>query len=135
MSQEEIDSLIRRFFAAFDNRGGLLPAEEQMTALFAEKAVIAKYLNDECQLYSPEEFAKPRVVLLTGGALVEFHEQEESCTTEIKGGLAARTSRYSKSGRLNGAPYKGTGTKFFQLAKFPAGWRIVALSWIDDLPI
>jgi hypothetical protein len=130
--QENIDLLIRRFFAAFDNRGGLTPALEQMTALFAEKAVIVKCAQGECQVYSPAEFARPRVVLLTSGELVGFHEQEESSSTEIAGGLAVRKSRYSKSGHLNGAAYAGSGTKFFQLARLASGWRIAALSWVDD---
>ena len=51
---------------------------------------------------------------------------------QIVGGLATRTPRYAKAGLHLGADYAGSGTKFFQLAKFAAGWRIVALSWIDD---
>jgi len=46
--------------------------------------------------------------------------------------LATRTSRYAKAGLHLGAEYAGRGSKFFHLAKFALGWRIVALSWIDD---
>ena len=130
--RDSIDKLIVEFFAAFDNRGGRIPQQSEMTRLFADKAVVAKHQVGTCELYSPTEFAVPRVALLGSGALVEFHEWEESSSTELAGAIAARTSRYAKSGLCNGAPYDGTGTKFFQLAKFPNGWRIVALSWIDD---
>jgi hypothetical protein len=33
---------------------------------------------------------------------------------------------------LEGKPYGGSGTKYFQLARTADGWRVVALSWIDD---
>jgi hypothetical protein len=130
--QEHIDDLIRNFFSLFDNRGSRVPLQVEITNLFAEKAVIAKHHGGQCELYSPDEFAGPRVALLTSGALIDFHEWEEESSTQIVGEIAARTSRYAKSGLLNGAPYAGTGTKFFQLAKFARGWRIVALTWLDD---
>lgn len=130
--QENIDDLIRAFFSLFDNRGGRVPLQVEITDLFAEKAVIAKHHGGQCELYSPAEFAQPRVALLKSGALIDFHEWEEEFSTHIVGEIAARTSRYAKSGLHNGAPYAGSGTKFFQLAKFARGWRIVALTWIDD---
>lgn len=131
--RDTIDKLIVDFFAAFDNRGGRTPRQTEMTCFFADKAVIAKHQGGECELYSPTEFAAPRVALLSSGAMVDFHEWEESASTEFAGELAARTSRYAKSGLYNGSPYGCTGKKFFQLAKFLTGWRIVALSWIDDV--
>ena len=63
---------------------------------------------------------------------LDFHEWEETSSTQIVGELATRTSRYAKTGIHLGADFAGSGTKFFQLAKFASGWRIVALSWIDD---
>lgn len=129
---EAIEALIQRFFAAFDNRNGQVPRTELITELFAEKAIIATCRDGRCDLYSPGEFAQPRIALLGSGALLEFHEWEETSATEIVGALATRTSRYAKAGLHLGADYTGRGTKFFQLAKFAAGWRIVALSWIDD---
>ena len=78
------------------------------------------------------EFAEPRVALLGSGALTDFHEWEESSSTQVAGSVAARSSRYAKAGLHNGAAYAGTGTKFFQLARFGPDWRIVALTWIDD---
>jgi hypothetical protein len=130
--RDQIEEVISAFFAAFDNRNGRTPRQEQMMGLFAEKAVIAKHQDGHCEVYTPVEFVSPRIALLCGGTLVEFHEWEETALTELVGEIAARKSRYAKSGLFNGAPYAGTGTKFFQLAKFPNGWRVVALSWSDD---
>lgn len=70
--------------------------------------------------------------MLKSGGLAEFHEWEETASTRIVDGIANRISRYAKSGLLDGAPYAGAGTKFFQLARFAAEWKIVALAWMDD---
>lgn len=131
-SQSQIDALIGDFFAAFDNRGGRIPQQDAVTNLFSDKAAIAVHRDGQSVVCSPTEFAAPRISLLASGDLVEFHEWEESASTKIAGAIAARSSRYSRLGRHNGAPYSGSGTKFFQLARFSSGWRIVALSWIDD---
>ncbi len=131
-ARDDIDSLIRRFFAVFDNRNGRTPLAEEMIELFAEKSVIAKHSNGQCDLYSAEEFAKPRLALLSGGGLTEFHEWEETSSTQVARDIATRSSRYAKSGLYTGEAYAGTGTKFFHLARFASGWLIVALSWIDD---
>ena len=130
--QQSIDALIGGFFAAFDNRNGNLADESALLGLFTEKAVVAKHADGGCELWSPEDFARPRVALLRGGELVDFHEWEESSTTQIVADIAMRLSRYSKSGRLRGADYGGRGTKFFQLAKIRGEWRIVSLVWTDD---
>ncbi len=130
--EEEIDQLISKFFSAFDNVNNKIPKLGTIIDCFAEKAVITLYTNEQCDIYSVLEFVEPRIELLTNGSLLNFHEWEESYTTKIFDGIATRTSRYKKSGHLNGANYEGSGTKCFQLAKTQAGWRIVALSWIDD---
>ena len=131
-SRAEVDALISRFFGAFDNRARRQPNLAELVSFFSAKAIAAKHFEGQCELYSPEEFAAPRVAVLTSGELIEFHEWEESNTTEVVGSVATRTSRYAKSGTYNGKPYSGAGTKFFQLAKFQSSWQIVALSWIDD---
>lgn len=131
-SLQDIDALVHRFFDAFDNRGGRTPAIETITDLFADKAVIATHAAGHCELSTPGEFAAPRVGLLVDGDLVDFHEWEASASTQIVGGIASRVSRYAKSGVLRGDAYAGAGTKFFQIAAVATGWRIVALSWIDD---
>jgi len=63
---------------------------------------------------------------------VPFHEREISSKPQIFDGIATRTSRYSKSGLLNGSNYTGSGTKCFQLVDLGIGWRIASLAWVDD---
>lgn len=132
-SQSPIDALIADFFAAFDNRENRIPLHDVLVGFFSDKAAITVHCDGLPEVFSPTDFVTPRIRLLTSGDLVNFHEWEESATTQIAGEIAARTSRYSKLGVYNGASYSGSGTKFFQLARFPSGWRIVALSWIDDV--
>lgn len=131
-SQAEVDALIAAFFGAFDNRNGRTPDHAGLARMFADRAVVAMHQRDRCVLCSPEEFIAPRMALLGSGELVDFHEWEESARTEIIGSLAVRVSRYAKCGSRNGAAVAGSGTKFFQLARFDHGWKVVALSWIDD---
>ena len=128
----EIDELVAAFFGAFDNRNGRIPDHGRLARLFAEQAVVAVHREGTCLLRTPQEFIAPRIALLESGELTCFHEWEESSTTQVHDSLAVRTSRYAKSGFRNGSPLTGAGTKFFQFAKLPDGWKIVALSWIDD---
>lgn len=130
-ASRRIDTLIADFFAAFDNRTGV-PGIGGIVDCFAEKAVIARRSGSTTELYTVMEFALPRIELLTRGALVDFHEAETSATTSVFAGIATRTSRYRKSGLLDGQPYAGTGTKLFQLVALGDGWRIASLAWVDD---
>lgn len=130
--QAQIDALIAAFFAAFDNRKGRAPDPERLARMFAEQAVVTMHQASGCLLYTPQEFIAPRVALLKSGELVEFHEWEDSATTQVLGSLGVRTSRYAKSGVRNGDSFTGSGTKFFHIARMAGGWQIVALSWIDD---
>jgi hypothetical protein len=130
-AREEIDKLTADFFSAFDNRNGS-PEIANILACFADKAVIARSSGSNTDLYTVMEFALPRIELLTRGALVNFHESEISSTTSIFGGIAIRTSRYSKTGLLNGDHYGGVGTKCFQFVALDRGWRIASLAWVDD---
>ena len=130
--QAQIDALIAAFFAAFDNRKGRTPDPDRLARMFADHAVVAMHQGTGCVIYTPEAFIAPRVSLLESGELVEFHEWEDTATTQVLGSVAVRTSRYAKSGARNGDSFTGAGTKFFQLARMTCGWRIVALSWIDD---
>lgn len=128
----EVDSLIAAFYAAFDNRAGRVPQDGDMTSLFLGHAVIAKQTPTGFETSTPAQFAAPRVALLRGGELVDFHEWETACETQVAGDLAVRTSRYEKAGLFNGEPYRGTGTKFFNLVRTAQGWRILSLAWSDD---
>lgn len=127
-----IDDVIARFFGAFDNRAGRIPAFAEVAGLFAPHAIVVRDTGAGCEQYSVREFAEPRLRLLTGGELVEFHEWETESATEIVGLIAVRSSAYRKQGTLRAQPYRGSGRKFFQLGKLAAGWRITAVAWSDD---
>ena len=103
-----------------------------LASCFTEKAVVACRSRLGTELCTVEEFALPRIRLLTGGMLVDFHETETSSTTQIFDGIAIRTSRYEKSGLLDGNDYLGSGTKCFQLVQLGNEWRITSLAWVDD---
>lgn len=130
--QDDIDTLIARFFSAFDNRGGAKPTFAALTDSFTERATIVRRFDTGADLYTVQEFAIPRIELLTSGALRDFHEWEVSSTTQVFDGIAARTSRYAKAGSLNGKDYSGSGTKCFHLVHMAVGWRISSLIWVDD---
>lgn len=127
-----IDALVASFFAAFDNRKGKVPAARDFEALFGPSALIVTHGAAGPQAATPRAFVEPRIALLTSGELVDFHEWETESRTTIDGSLAIRRSRYAKDGSHHAKPYTGTGTKHFQLARLEQGWRIMALSWIDD---
>ena len=132
MQTTSLDSFIARFFEAFDNRNGRVPARAQIAALFVENAVILHNTGGETVVMTVSEFAEPRVALLTSGRLQEFSEWETASTTKMFSNFAVRTSEYSKSGVLDSIPYQGRGTKLFQLANMNGQWRIVSLCWYDS---
>lgn len=129
---DEIDALVARFFAIFDNRHGAAPRLADLVDCFADKATIARHGDAGTELYTVEEFALPRIELLTRGALRDFHEWETDATTQLFDGIAARTSRYAKQGLLDGRPYAGSGTKCFHFVRMETGWRIASIAWVDD---
>jgi hypothetical protein len=131
-SESELDALIARFYSVFDNRSGDCVGADEIAALFHESGVIAMRGADGFQTCSPFDFAKPRVDLLRGGRLTGFHEWETSHESRADGDLALRTSRYEKTGTMDGAPYAGKGTKFFQFIRVQGRWRILSLAWADD---
>ena len=131
-AQREIDALVAKFFSAFDNRDGATPLLADLIDCFTDKAIIVRRSHTGADLYTVREFAIPRIELLTQGALLHFHEWEISSETQIFDGIAIRTSRYSKSGLLDGNDYSGSGTKCFQLVGISVGWRIASLAWVDD---
>src|SRR6476469_7854290 len=83
--REHIDRLIAGFFAAFDNRHGAIPTLDAILDCFAEKAVIARSGGSDAQLFTPVEFAAPRIDLLASGTLLDFHEAEIDSSTSILG--------------------------------------------------
>jgi ribosomal-protein-serine acetyltransferase len=96
------------------------------------RAFIVTHTGGDPQISTPRAFVEPRVVLLSSGSLIDFHEWEIESRTEIIGALAVRRSRYAKQGLHDSKPYGGTGTKFFQFARLQQGWRIMSVAWIDD---
>lgn len=131
-AQRKIDALVANFFSAFDNRDGATPRLADVVNCFTDKATIVRRSDSGTELYTVREFALPRIELLTRGALLQFHEKETSSTTQIFDGIATRTSRYTKSGLLDGNDYSGSGTKCFQLVALGLDWRIASLAWVDD---
>ena len=129
---DDIDTLIARFYSVFDNRTGACAGVDEIASLFHEAGVIALRGAGGFQACSPIEFATPRVDLLRGGRLTGFHEWETAHESRVDGDLALRTSRYEKAGTMDGAPYAGKGTKFFQFIRMQGRWRILSLAWVDD---
>lgn len=128
---EAIDQLVTRFYSAFENTVEA-PELARITECFVEGARIVRCASGGPEFYSVAEFAAPRIALLSGGGLTGFSERETSASTEQIGGVAFRSSRYTKSGILNGEAYTGSGAKQFLFVRLPEGWRISALSWVDS---
>lgn len=127
-----IDALIARFFSAFDNRNGAVPELANLVSCFTDQASIVRRSDAGVELYTVEGFAVPRIALLTGGRLLQFHESEISFSGELFDGIATRISRYRKLGMLDRDVYSGSGTKCFQLVDLGGEWRIASLAWVDD---
>ena len=127
----EIEALIAAFYAAFDNRGARRPAVEDLRALFAEAATIARVTSQGVDTWTPDAFIAPRQRILTDGALTDFHEWETQARTVVLANIASRWSAYEKQGRLDGADYRGAGHKFIQLHRTDGRWRISSILWED----
>ncbi|MFH8484158.1 DUF4440 domain-containing protein [Streptomyces longisporoflavus] len=130
MSKKEIDALTAEFFGAFDNVGGKAADVGRIRRLVIPGGVIVM-TGPQFTVYTVDEFIEPRRRLLSEGRLVEFSEWETSERTEMEGDIASRFGEYSKSGILDGEPFKGSGTKTIQFVRTPEGWRIAAFSWYD----
>ncbi|AVP98293.1 DUF4440 domain-containing protein [Ahniella affigens] len=130
-SQSEIDALIAAFYQLFDNRHGVARGLLSATDLMTADVSIRRRLAGGWELMDLPQFLTPRIELLRT-RLNDFHEWETSAETLILGDQAVRTSRYAKTGLLDGAPYGGSGSKCFMLIRLAAGWRIAGVTWIDD---
>jgi RimJ/RimL family protein N-acetyltransferase len=126
-----IAALAQRFFGAFTNRGGAVPAIASLPSLFLPTASVHAPTAPETAL-DVRRFVEPRAELLFGGRLREFEERETGAETRIDDALAQRWSRYEKAGVLDGVPFAGRGTKAMQLVRTARGWRIASLAWRDD---
>ncbi|MFJ1791486.1 Cif family virulence factor [Kitasatospora griseola] len=130
-AKAELDRLTTEFFDAFDNRDGRPADVARLRRLMLPDAVIV-VTSPSYTTYTVEEFIAPRELLLSDGRLTDFHEWEISEHTDIMDTVACRIGRFGKAGLLNGETYEGTGTKTFQFARTPDGWRIAAFSWHDE---
>ena len=131
-SLTNIDKLVTSFFELFDNRRNRVPNYDLFKEHFVEDSVIGYRTEAGVTIWPLHEFWEPREELLTGGRLADFHEWEVDSETSISNGIASRRSSYQKEGLLDGLPYTGKGTKIFQLALVPDGWRIAYLLWEDQ---
>lgn len=128
-AKAELDRLTAEFFDAFDNRRGRADLARLRRLMLPGAIIVAT--SPAYAAYTLEEFIAPRELLLSDGRLTDFHEWETTEHTNIADGVACRIGEYRKAGLLNGTPYTGTGTKTFQFAHTPHGWRITAFSWHD----
>lgn len=127
-----IAELTRSFFGAFSNRRGAGPALDVLYRIFIAQAVITKRNDKTCEIWDVRGFIEPRRTLLTGGRLVDFHEEEVSGRTEVFGGIAQRFCTYRKAGILDGRAFAGRGVKTIQFIRVDGDWKISALAWQDE---
>jgi ribose 5-phosphate isomerase B len=128
---DAIDALAREFFAAFDNRAGVLVELLALKEMFVPGAIIVKKSAAATETWSVNQFLEPRQALLTDGSLTDFHEWEVDASTFVSGDIACRTLRYSKEGQLNGASFGGQGTKSMHFVRIDGQWRITSIIWQD----
>jgi len=130
--KQELDALVRRFFAIFTNTGGATPRVEAAYGLFIPEGIVVKNTGSAPEIYSLREFVEPRRKWLTNGTLVDFEEAEVSERTDVFGNIAQRFSTYRKSGVLSGEPFAARGMKVMQFVRTPAGWRFSSVAWDDE---
>ena len=75
---------------------------------------------------------KPPILVGMPEKVVNNSCAETDSNTSIINRIAIHRSGYEKEGFLDGHPYAGVGTKFFQLALTPDGWRIIYQLWEDQ---
>jgi len=130
--KQELDALVRRFFAIFTNARGATPHVEAAYDLFIPGGLVIKNTGSAPEICSLREFVEPRRQWLANGTLVDFEEAEVSGRTDIFGNIAQRFSTYRKSGVLSGQPFAARGMKVMQFIRTPAGWRFSSVAWDDE---
>jgi len=131
MEGKDIDDLVARFYAAFDNREGRAIDVLGLREMFLPDARVTRVLPGQIDSWSVDEFIAPRAAMLTDGTLSDFHEWEVEAATTLCSNIAERRSRYRKSGRLRGEPYAGEGKKFILLCHVEGRCRIASVLWED----
>lgn len=128
---DDIEALVRRFFAAFSNRGKLATIAA-VPSMFVRGAMVT--ITAPLSLMDVRTFLAPRAVLLQSGALVDFEEEATIRELSIHGDLASVFVDYRSAGRREGAPFEAGGTKHFQIVQTPRGPRIASLAWSPAPP-
>ncbi len=128
---QDIDKLITRFFAVFDNRAEKKPVFSVLDQVFIDGGMIYKRDASSIESMDLKSFKTPREALFASGVLRDFYEWEIHHQTTVNMGLASRVSTYQKAGFLNDESYQGHGVKHFQLIKTDMGWKIVSITWED----
>lgn len=129
---EEIDRIVKRFYDAFTNAGGVPRNVDVLYELFHPDGRIAKTVGGAGGFMTVREFVEPRRIMLSDGSLVDFFEEETSHQTHVFGSMAQRFSRYRKQWIAGGAAHTGGGAKSLQFVRTPGGWKIISLVWDDD---
>lgn len=126
-----LDSLVQRFFAAFDNTGGNTDLSV-LHDMFLPEAIIINNTNQPAAVYAPTTFIPPRQEMFDTDVLENFKEWEIEADTVVIGRVAHRRSMYGKSGKIRGVTADCVGHKSFQFVQTESGWKISALSWWDE---
>jgi ribose 5-phosphate isomerase B len=135
LNDSAIDRLVRKFFAAFDNRAGAIVDLNALREMFVPEAVVVRNSSAGADVMSVSRFLEPRQVILRDGSLVDFHEWEVDASTYVSDGIACRTLQYEKEGSLNGVPFHGRGTKSMHFVRIDGQWRITSIIWQDSEPV
>lgn len=131
---DALTPLVTQFFSVFCNKNGKVVHLETLHDLFLPGAVIVKLLGDDLEVFSLDNFIKPRKLLLTDGTLQDFEEAEIRHQTQLASKVAQRLSLYKKSGRFQGQSFETFGIKIMQCVHTPSGWRFSAVAWQDEGP-
>lgn len=130
--REEIDGIVRTFFAAFVSGPDVSARLDQLRSVFLPEAVITRTCGGEPAVYDVDGFIAPRRALLSGGSLTDFHEWQLLGRTDVFGDIAQHFGSYAKAGAQDGKAFTARGMKSLQLVRTPGGWRISAAAWDDE---
>lgn len=126
-----ITKTTKAFFSAFTNKNGKKPDLELLKNWCIPEILFIRKTEHETTAYDLQSFIEPREKILTDGTLTEFEEEETLDATTIVNTIAQRYSEYTKSGILQGKPFKQEGYKLFQFVKNNNEWKISAVIWED----
>ncbi|CAN5650407.1 hypothetical protein BH10ACT10_BH10ACT10_20150 [soil metagenome] len=130
--RDEIDGIVRTFFAAFVSGPDVVARLDDLRAVFLPEAVITRTCGGEPAVYDVDGFIAPRRALLSGGSLTDFHEWQLLGRTDVFGDIAQHFGSYAKAGSQEGTAFTARGMKTLQLVRTPDGWRISAAAWDDE---